>query len=134
MGLPDFPWTTGPRDYDLPDEVLDAHGSPIATGAEYGGCSSDPFGYPYVVYEPGVAAFIVSCVRAIENAAAKLGMDPATLAERCANGEIGTLVEQSREAHAKLTSCIPHSGGLYHQSVLVADELYTALQPFRGTT
>lgn len=96
MGLPDFPWTTGPRDYDLPDEVLDAHGSPIATGAEYGGCSSDPFGYPYVVYEPGVAAFIVSCVRAIETAAAKLGMDPATLAERCANGEIGTLAIESR--------------------------------------
>lgn len=75
--------------------------------------------------------YCTNCVRAIETAAAKLGMDPATLAERCANGEIGTLADQSREAHAELTSCIPHGADPCHPTRVRADELSAALRPFK---
>lgn len=72
-----------------------------------------------------------ACVRAIETAAAKLGMDPATLAERCANGEIGTLVVACRDAGKVIAESIP-----VEQAVSVpgiSGAIRGALQPFRET-
>lgn len=78
--------------------------------------------------------YMEQCVRAIETAAAKLGMDPETLAQRCANGEIGTLVEQSRCAHAELMNSLPHGPTMNHPTRIVAIDLDAALKPFRETT
>lgn len=60
-----------------------------------------------------------ACVRAIETAAAKLGMDPATLAVNCANGEIGTLAEYTKSSPPP-----------YGNDVRVFNAV---LQPFRET-
>lgn len=62
----------------------------------------------------------INCVRAIETTAAKLGMDPATLAANCANGEIGALVEAATYARGRLP------GKMWH----TLETLDAALQPF----
>lgn len=69
----------------------------------------------------------INCVRAIETAAAKLGMDPATLATNCANGEIGTLAEASRFSLTELRYDV------HGPAYVAATDVESALQPFRET-
>ena len=77
--------------------------------------------------------YCTNCVRAIESAALKLGMDPATLAERCANGEIGTLVQQSCEAHEELCAGVHEVSWCGCPVCETARGVDAALQPFRET-
>lgn len=74
-----------------------------------------------------------ACVRAIETAAAKLGIDPATLAERCKDGEIATLVEAADESVPALRMFYEQVSGEHRpdQSLPRVAKLNAALEPFR---